>query len=138
MLNAILCMHKKNLILIFLRSPQHIIEITGTLTGFLEKTFPIMMLVLVLTFCLISSGDSLLNVTKGSASSKLMNDTTSLMMKTTKMIIKNPTNTSSNVTEESGSFEVTTDPTVSGMTTVQMIPKSRMASRIQVKDPGKV
>ena len=131
-------MHKKNLILIFLRSPQHIIEITGTLTGFLEKTFPIMMLVLVLTFCLISSGDSLLNVTKGSASSKLMNDTTSLMMKTTKMIIKNPTNTSSNVTEESGSFEVTTDPTVSGMTTVQMIPKSRMASRIQVKDPGKV
>ena len=131
-------MHKKNLILIFLRSPQHIIEITGTLTGFLEKTFPIMMLVLVLTFCLISSGDSLLNVTKGSASSKLMNDTTSLMMKTTKMIIKNPTNTSSNVTEESGSLEVTTDPTVSGMTTVQMIPKSRMASRIQVKDPGKV
>ena len=138
MLNAFLCMQKRNLILIFLRSPQHIIEITGTLTGFLEKTFPIMMLVLVLTFCLISSGDSLLNVTKGSASSKLMNDTTSLMMKTTKMIIKNPTNTSSNVTEESGSFEVTTDPTVSGMTTVQMIPKSRMASRIQVKDPGKV
>ena len=138
MLNAILCMHKKNLILIFLRSPQHIIEITGTLTGFLEKTFPIMMLVLVLTFCLISSGDSLLNVTKGSASSKLMNDTTSLMMKTTKMLIKNPANNSSNVTEESGSFEVTTDPTVSGMTTVQMIPKSRMASRIQVKDPGKV
>ena len=129
---------KRNLILIFLRSPQNIIEITGTLTGFLEKTFPIMMLVLVLTFCLISSGDSLLNVTKGSASSKLMNDTTSLMMKTTKMIIKNPTNTSSNVTEESGSFKVTTDPTVSGMTTVQMIPKSRMASRIQVKDPGKV
>ena len=129
---------KRNLILIFLRSPQHIIEITGTLTGFLEKTFPIMMLVLVLTFCLISSGDSLLNVTKGSASSKLMNDTTSLMMKTTKMIIKNPTNTSSNVTEESGSFEVTTDPTVSGMTTVQMIPKSRMASKITVKDPGNV
>ena len=138
MLNAILCMHKKNLILIFLRSPQHIIEITGTLTGFLEKTFPIMMLVLVLTFCLISSGNSLLNVTKGSASSKLMNDTTSLMMKTTKMIIKNPTNTSSNGTEESGSFKVTTDPTMSGMTTDQMIPKSRMASPIQVKDPGKV
>ena len=138
MLTAFLYMHTKNPILIFLRSPQHIIEITGTLTGFLEKTFPIMMLVLVLTFCLISSGNSLLNVTKGSASSKLMNDTTSLMMKTTKMIIKNPTNTSSNVTEESGSFKVTTDPTVSGMTTVQMIPKGRMASRIQVKDPGKV
>jgi len=137
MFNAFLYMHTKNPILIYLRSPQHIVEITGTLTGFLEKTFPIMMLVLVRTFCLISSGDSLLNVTKGSASSKLMNDTTSLMMKTTKMIIKNPTNTSSNVTEESGSFEVTTDPTVSGMTTVQMIPKSRMASRIQVEDPGK-
>ena len=138
MLNAFLYMHTKNPILIFLRSPQHIVDITGTLTGILEKTFPIMMLVLVLAFFLISSGDSLLNVTKGSASSKLMNDTTSLMMKTTKMIIKNPTNTSSNVTEESGSFKVTTDPTVSGMTTVQMIPKSRMASRIQVKDPGKV
>ena len=120
----------------FLRSPQHIVQITGTSTVFLEKIFPIIMLVLVLALFLIPSGNSLLNVTKGSASSKLMNDTTSLMMKTTKMIIETQTNTSSNGTEESGSFKVTTDPTMSVMTTVKMIPKSRMASRIQVKDPG--
>ena len=59
-------------------------------------------------------------------------------MKKTKMIIENQTNTSPSVTEESGSFKVTTDPAMSGMTTDQMIPKNRTASPIKVEDPGKV